>query len=164
MARSGLAPIPGLPTYRTQPWFTSIARWSPSTIRHLLIVTGHGFVEWDGSYIRRYPGFPSQLGCIVYNVIQKPFFYQTTTFRLAVVTAGVLLLAGLYQLRPPGRSAVERAAGRAAGGTGTHCPRPARHSVAGLPGPHPALSRCNGEHPGTRARPATDGIGTRPCR
>jgi signal transduction histidine kinase len=36
---------------------------------------------------------------IVYNVTQKPFFYQTATFRLVAVMAGVLLLAGLYQLR-----------------------------------------------------------------
>jgi signal transduction histidine kinase/ligand-binding sensor domain-containing protein len=36
---------------------------------------------------------------IVYNVIQKPFFYQTVTFRLAAFVAGVLLLVGLYQLR-----------------------------------------------------------------
>jgi signal transduction histidine kinase/ligand-binding sensor domain-containing protein len=43
---------------------------------------------------------------IVYNVTQKPFFYQTTTFRLAAVTAGVLLLVGLYQFR------LRQAAGR----------------------------------------------------
>ena len=36
---------------------------------------------------------------IVYNVTQKPFFYQTTTFRLAAGMTGVLLLVGLYQLR-----------------------------------------------------------------
>jgi signal transduction histidine kinase len=36
---------------------------------------------------------------IVYNVTQKPFFYQTTTFRLAAVTAAVLVLVALYQLR-----------------------------------------------------------------
>jgi signal transduction histidine kinase len=36
---------------------------------------------------------------IVYNVTQKPFFYQTTTFRLAAVTAAVLLLVGLYRVR-----------------------------------------------------------------
>jgi signal transduction histidine kinase/ligand-binding sensor domain-containing protein len=36
---------------------------------------------------------------IVYNVTQKPFFYQTTTFRLAAVTAAVLLLVALYQFR-----------------------------------------------------------------
>jgi signal transduction histidine kinase/ligand-binding sensor domain-containing protein len=36
---------------------------------------------------------------IVYNVTQRPFFYQTVTFRLAAVIAGVLLLVGLYQLR-----------------------------------------------------------------
>ena len=36
---------------------------------------------------------------IVYNVIQKPFFYQTATFWLAAVMAGGLLLVGLYQLR-----------------------------------------------------------------
>jgi signal transduction histidine kinase len=36
---------------------------------------------------------------IVYNVTQKPFFYQTTTFRLAAVMTGVLLLVGLYRLR-----------------------------------------------------------------
>jgi signal transduction histidine kinase len=36
---------------------------------------------------------------IVYTVTQKPFFYQTVTFRLAAVVAGVLLLVGLYQLR-----------------------------------------------------------------
>jgi signal transduction histidine kinase len=36
---------------------------------------------------------------IVYNVTQRPFFYQTITFRLAAVMAGVLLLVGLYQLR-----------------------------------------------------------------
>jgi signal transduction histidine kinase/ligand-binding sensor domain-containing protein len=43
---------------------------------------------------------------IVYNVTQKPFFYQTTTFRLAAVTAGVLLLVALYQFR------LRQAAGR----------------------------------------------------
>jgi signal transduction histidine kinase len=36
---------------------------------------------------------------IVYNVTQKPFFYQTVTFRLAAFVVGVLLLVGLYQLR-----------------------------------------------------------------
>lgn len=36
---------------------------------------------------------------IVYNVTQKPFFYQTVTFRVAALVAGVLLLAGLYRLR-----------------------------------------------------------------
>jgi signal transduction histidine kinase/ligand-binding sensor domain-containing protein len=36
---------------------------------------------------------------IVYNLIQKPFFYQTPTFWVAVAMAGVLLLVGLYQLR-----------------------------------------------------------------
>jgi signal transduction histidine kinase/ligand-binding sensor domain-containing protein len=36
---------------------------------------------------------------IVYNVTQKPFFYQTVTFRLAALMAGVLLLVGLYRLR-----------------------------------------------------------------
>lgn len=36
---------------------------------------------------------------IVYNLIQKPFFYQTVTFRLAAFVAGVLLVVGLYQLR-----------------------------------------------------------------
>jgi signal transduction histidine kinase len=36
---------------------------------------------------------------IVYNVTQKPFFYETVTFRLAAFAAGVLLLVGLYQLR-----------------------------------------------------------------
>ncbi len=36
---------------------------------------------------------------IVYNVDQKPFFYQTVTFRLAAILTGVLLLVGLYQVR-----------------------------------------------------------------
>jgi signal transduction histidine kinase/ligand-binding sensor domain-containing protein len=36
---------------------------------------------------------------IVYNVTQKPFFYQTTTFRLAALTAAILLLVALYQFR-----------------------------------------------------------------
>ena len=36
---------------------------------------------------------------IVYNVTQKPFFYQTITFQLGAIAAGVLLLVGLYQLR-----------------------------------------------------------------
>jgi ligand-binding sensor domain-containing protein len=29
---------------------------------HLLIITEHGFVEWDGARILRYPEFPRQLG------------------------------------------------------------------------------------------------------
>ncbi len=29
---------------------------------HLLIITGHGFVEWDGARILRYPEYPKQLG------------------------------------------------------------------------------------------------------
>jgi signal transduction histidine kinase/ligand-binding sensor domain-containing protein len=36
---------------------------------------------------------------IVYNVTQKPFFYQTVTFQLAAFLAAVLLLIGMYQLR-----------------------------------------------------------------
>ena len=36
---------------------------------------------------------------IVYNVNQKPFFYQTAAFQLAAVMAAVLLLVGVYQLR-----------------------------------------------------------------
>jgi signal transduction histidine kinase/ligand-binding sensor domain-containing protein len=36
---------------------------------------------------------------IVYNVNQKPFFYQTAAFQLAAVMAAVLLLVGMYQLR-----------------------------------------------------------------
>ena len=36
---------------------------------------------------------------IVYNVTQKPFFYQTVTFWVAAFMAAVLLLVGLYQLR-----------------------------------------------------------------
>jgi signal transduction histidine kinase/sugar lactone lactonase YvrE len=36
---------------------------------------------------------------VVYKITQRPFFYQTVTFRLAAVMAGVLLLVGLYQLR-----------------------------------------------------------------
>ncbi len=36
---------------------------------------------------------------IVYNVTQKPFFYQTTTFWVVTGVAGILLLAGLYRLR-----------------------------------------------------------------
>jgi signal transduction histidine kinase/ligand-binding sensor domain-containing protein len=43
---------------------------------------------------------------IVYNVTQKPFFYQTLTFQLAASVAGVLLLVVLYQLR------LRQAAGR----------------------------------------------------
>jgi signal transduction histidine kinase/ligand-binding sensor domain-containing protein len=36
---------------------------------------------------------------ILYNVNQKPFFYQTLAFQLAAVVAAVLLLIGIYQLR-----------------------------------------------------------------
>jgi signal transduction histidine kinase/ligand-binding sensor domain-containing protein len=36
---------------------------------------------------------------IVYNVTQRPFFYQTMTFRVAALIAGAFLLVGLYQLR-----------------------------------------------------------------
>ena len=36
---------------------------------------------------------------IVYNVNQKPFFYQTAAFQLAAVMAAVLLLVAMYQLR-----------------------------------------------------------------
>jgi signal transduction histidine kinase/ligand-binding sensor domain-containing protein len=36
---------------------------------------------------------------VVYNVTQRPFFYQTLTFRLAAVMAAILLLVVLYQLR-----------------------------------------------------------------
>jgi signal transduction histidine kinase/ligand-binding sensor domain-containing protein len=36
---------------------------------------------------------------IVYNITQKPFFYQTETFRLAAIITALLLLVGLYQFR-----------------------------------------------------------------
>jgi signal transduction histidine kinase/ligand-binding sensor domain-containing protein len=47
---------------------------------------------------------------IVYNVTQKPFFYQTLTFQLTAFVAGVLLLVVLYQLRL--RQAAERLSAR----------------------------------------------------
>src|SRR5262249_17764366 len=36
---------------------------------------------------------------MVYLIIQRPFFYQTTWFRLAMVATGLLLIAGFYRLR-----------------------------------------------------------------
>jgi len=36
---------------------------------------------------------------LVYLVIQKPFFYQTTWFRLAVIATVLLMVVGLYRLR-----------------------------------------------------------------
>jgi signal transduction histidine kinase/ligand-binding sensor domain-containing protein len=36
---------------------------------------------------------------MVYLIIQKPFFYQTTWFRLAVIATVLLMVAGLYRLR-----------------------------------------------------------------
>jgi signal transduction histidine kinase/ligand-binding sensor domain-containing protein len=51
---------------------------------HIRATNGDGVWDHDG---------------IVYNVTQKPFFYQTMTFRLAAAMAAVLLLVALYQLR-----------------------------------------------------------------
>ena len=36
---------------------------------------------------------------MVYVIVQKPFFYQTTWFRLAVITTALLMVVGLYRLR-----------------------------------------------------------------
>ncbi len=36
---------------------------------------------------------------MVYLIIQKPFFYQTTWFRLAMIATALLIVAGLYHLR-----------------------------------------------------------------
>lgn len=36
---------------------------------------------------------------VVYNITQQPYFYETRLFLLATVTAGLLLLGGLYRLR-----------------------------------------------------------------
>src|SRR5262249_38484399 len=36
---------------------------------------------------------------MVYLIIQKPFFYQTTWFRLAVIATALLMVVGLYRLR-----------------------------------------------------------------
>jgi len=36
---------------------------------------------------------------MVYFIIQKPFFYQTTWFRLAMIATGLLLVVGFYRLR-----------------------------------------------------------------
>src|ERR1044072_4873716 len=36
---------------------------------------------------------------IVYLITQKPFFYQTTWFRVAMIATGLLLVIGLYRLR-----------------------------------------------------------------
>jgi len=36
---------------------------------------------------------------MVYLIIQKPFFYQTIWFRLAMIATGLLLVVGLYRLR-----------------------------------------------------------------
>src|SRR5262249_50288554 len=36
---------------------------------------------------------------MVYLIIQKPFFYQTTWFRVAVIATALLMVVGLYRLR-----------------------------------------------------------------
>jgi signal transduction histidine kinase/ligand-binding sensor domain-containing protein len=43
---------------------------------------------------------------IVYNITQKPYFYETNVFRIVAITSGVLLLTGLYRFRL--RQAAER--------------------------------------------------------
>jgi signal transduction histidine kinase/ligand-binding sensor domain-containing protein len=51
---------------------------------HIRATSGNGVWDRDG---------------IVYNVTQQPYFYETGVFRVAALSAGLLLLAGLYRLR-----------------------------------------------------------------
>jgi hypothetical protein len=49
---------------------------------------------------------------IVYSVIQQPFLYQTTWFRLSALAVIGLLVAGIYRWRPSAQGAGKEAAGR----------------------------------------------------
>ena len=101
----------------------------------------------------------------VYNVTQKPFFYQTVTFRLAAVLTAVLLLVGLYRLRLRQAAArlntrlEERLAERERIARDLH-----DTLLQGFQGLILRFHDAMMEHPGARTRAATDGNRARPRR
>jgi signal transduction histidine kinase/ligand-binding sensor domain-containing protein len=97
--------------------FTAVDLASPENVRMQYRLDGvdAGWFDADSTRTAIYTNIPAGLHAfhlrasngdgvwdrdgIVYNVTQKPFFYQTTTFRLAAAMAAVLLLAALYRVR-----------------------------------------------------------------
>lgn len=79
---------------------------------NLLIVTGHGFVEWDGSRIMRYPGLPRQLGVGAYEIFQV--FEDRSGVRWYCTAAGIArrVNGSIQRLAPYSRSRVWQAAYR----------------------------------------------------
>jgi len=70
---------------------------------NLLIVTGHGFVEWDGSRIRRYPELPAQLGVGAHEIYQV--FDDRSGVRWYCTSAGIArsVKGSIHRLSPYGR-------------------------------------------------------------
>ena len=79
---------------------------------NLLIITGHGFVEWDGSRIKRYPDLPRQLGIGAYEIFQV--FDDRDGVRWYCTAAGIArgVNGSIQKLAPYSRSRQWRAAYR----------------------------------------------------
>lgn len=79
---------------------------------NLLIVTGHGFVEWDGSRIMGYPELPPQLGVGAHEIYQV--FDDRSGVRWYCTSAGIArsVNGSIYRLAPYGRSRMWQAAYR----------------------------------------------------
>jgi ligand-binding sensor domain-containing protein len=79
---------------------------------NLLIVTGHGFVEWDGSRIKRYPDLPGKLGVGAHEVFQV--FDDRDGVRWFCTSAGIArsVHGSIQTLAPYSRSQPWRAAYR----------------------------------------------------
>jgi len=104
-------------THHVELHFDTIELASPETIRLQYRLDGvdREWLDADSTVTAIYSGIPvgthafhvracnsdgvwDQAG-IVYNVTQKPYFYETNLFRLAAITTLALLLAGAYRVR-----------------------------------------------------------------
>jgi ligand-binding sensor domain-containing protein len=90
----------------------SISAVEEASNNNLLVVTGQGFVEWDGSRIMRDPGLPRQLGVganEIFHVLE-----DRSGIRWYCTTAGIARRVNGYiqRLAPYGRSRMWRAAYR----------------------------------------------------
>ena len=82
----------------------SISTMDQTSDGHLLIITGHGFVEWDGARILRYPELPRQLGVHSDGIFQV--HEDRNRVRWFCTSAGIArLVNGSFQkLAPYGNS------------------------------------------------------------
>lgn len=79
---------------------------------NLLVITGHGFVEWDGSQVKRYPDLPRQLGVRAHELFQVLDDHSGVRWYCTAAGIARSIDGSIQRLPPYGRSLLWQAAYR----------------------------------------------------